>query len=63
MADYKAMYYHLTGRMAATVDVLEATTDIMKANVAALEVLKDKLKMAQLTTEELFIDSANNDDL
>ena len=63
MADYKAMYYHLAGRMATAVDVLEATTDMMKANVAALEVLKDKLKMAQLTTEELFIDSANNDDL
>ena len=26
MPDYKAMYYHLAGRMATAIDALEATT-------------------------------------
>ena len=76
MADYKSMYYHLAGRNATAVDVLEATTSIMEANadamkahaeammasaestrasVSALKELKDKLKLAQQATEELFI--------
>jgi len=56
MPDYKAMYYHLAGRMATAVDMLEATTD-------ALTSLKDKLKLAQQTTEDMFInDDDDNDD-
>ena len=48
MPDYKAMYYHLAGRMATAVDALEATT-------------KEKLKQAQQTTEEMFISSPDDD--
>jgi len=55
MPDYKAMYYHLAGRMATAVDMLEATTD-------ALNSLKDKLKLAQQTTEDMFIFDEDNDD-
>ena len=54
MPDYKAMYYHLAGRMATAVDALEATT---KALVESTE----KLKLAQQTTEEMFV-SASDDD-
>ena len=43
MADYKAMYYHLAGQVAGTIEALEAITD--------------KLKLAQQTTEEMFINS------
>ena len=72
MADYKSMYYHLAGRTATAVDVLDATIGIMEANAKALmatlasvEVLaelKEKLKLAQQITEEMFIDSDNEDD-
>jgi len=62
MPDYKAMYYHLAGRMAVAVDVLEATTESLqanaisiKANADALSALKEKLKLAQASTEEIFI--------
>ena len=48
MPDYKAMYYHLAGRMATAVDALEATTN-------ALVDITEKLKLAQQTTEEMFI--------
>lgn len=41
MADYKAMYYHLAGRVAGAVDALEAITA--------------KLKEAQQVTEDMFI--------
>lgn len=54
MADYKAMYYHLAGRMATAIDALEATTN-------ALVEITEKLKLAQQTTEEMFI-SADDDD-
>ena len=47
-ADFKAMYYHLAGRMAVAVDTLEAT-------VGALTEVTEKLKKAQQTTEEMFI--------
>lgn len=53
MADYKAMYYHLAGRMATAVDVLEATTK-------ALTDITEKLKLAQQTTEEMFINSTDD---
>ncbi len=47
MADYKAMYYYLAGRMATTVETLEATTN-------ALVTITQNLKSATLTTEEMF---------
>ncbi len=55
MADYKAMYYHLAGRMATAIDALEATTK-------ALVDITEKLKLAQQTTEEMFIGAANDDE-
>jgi hypothetical protein len=48
MADYKSMYYHLAGRIAGTVEALEAITD--------------KLKLAQQTTEDMFIGNAEKAD-
>ncbi len=53
MPDYKAMYYHLAGRMATAMDVLGATTN-------ALVDITEKLKLAQQTTEELFIDNPDD---
>ena len=50
MPDYKAMYYHLAGRMATAIEALEATT-------GALVVITEKLKFAQQTTEDIFINS------
>ncbi len=55
MPDYKAMYYHLAGRMATAMDVLDATTK-------ALVEITEKLKLAQQTTEEMFISSADDDE-
>ena len=70
MADYKAMYYHLAGRTATAVDVLETTTNMMEANakammasVEALIDLKEKLKLAQQVTEDIFINCDEDDDL
>ena len=64
MADYKAMYYHLAGRMATTVEVLEYTTDTLATITEALagiseslSALTEKLKFAQQTTEDMFLDS------
>ena len=54
MPDYKAMYYHLAGRMATAIDALEATTN-------ALVDITQKLKLAQQTTEEMFITSPEDD--
>lgn len=54
MPDYKAMYYHLAGRMATAIDALEATTNAL-ADITA------KLKLAQQTTEEMFISSKDDD--
>ena len=76
MADYKSMYYHLAGRTATAVDVLETTIAITEANakammasaesmmasVEALKDLKDKLKLAQQVTEDMFIESGDGDD-
>lgn len=56
MADYKAMYYHLSGRMATAVEALEATT-------GALVEITEKLKKARQATEEMFLDTAEEDDL
>jgi len=69
VVDYKAMYYHLAGRTATAVDVLEATTSIMEANakammasIEALADLKEKLKVAQQVTEDMFINSDAGDE-
>lgn len=61
MADYKAMYYHLAGRMATTVEVLEYATDTLASITEALTSLTEKLKLAQQTTEDMFLDSDNED--
>ena len=53
MPDYKAMYYHLAGRMATAIDALEATTH-------ALVDITEKLKLAQQTTEEMFISAPDD---
>ena len=45
--DYKAMYYHLAGRMAGAIEALEAITQ--------------QLKQAQQTTEEMFIGTEDDD--
>ena len=65
--DYKAMYYHLAGRMATAVEVMDATVATMKATVEALDSttkalanVTEKLKMAQQTTEEMFIGSGED---
>lgn len=55
MADYKAMYYHLAGRMATALDALEATTN-------ALVEITEKLKLAQQTTEEMFISCSDDEE-
>ena len=55
MPDYKAMYYHLAGRMATAIDALDATTE-------ALVTITEKLKLAHQTTEEMFISSDENDE-
>lgn len=50
MADYKAMYYYLAGRMATAVEALDATTN-------ALVEITEKMKDAQRNTEEMFMNS------
>lgn len=55
MPDYKAMYYHLAGRMATAIDALEATTN-------ALVDITEKLKRAQQTTEEMFLSGSGDDE-
>lgn len=55
MPDYKAMYYHLAGRMAVAMDVLEATTK-------ALADITEKLKLAQQTTEEMFVSGSGDNE-
>lgn len=68
MPDYKSMYYHLAGRMATTVEVLEmavetlaGTTNALTGTTNALAVLTEKLKQAQLTTEDMFINSSEDE--
>lgn len=57
MPDYKAMYYHLAGRMAASMDVLDMTVQALTGTTVALAELTEKLKQSQLVTEEMFLDS------
>ncbi|MDR0858647.1 MAG: hypothetical protein LBN97_06430 [Oscillospiraceae bacterium] len=54
MPDYKAMYFHLAGRMASAVETLEATTN-------ALVAITEGLKRAQQSTEEMFINSGDDE--
>ena len=54
MPDYKAMYYHLAGRMATAVEVLEATT-------GALVDITEKLKLAQQAAEDMYIEGDEDD--
>ena len=68
MVDYKSMYYHLAGRTATAVDILDATTNMMEANakamqasVEALSNLKEKLKMAQQITEDMFVSNEDEE--
>jgi len=46
MPDYKAMYYHLAGRMAGTIEALDSITA--------------SLKLGMQTTEEMFISSEDD---
>ena len=62
MTDYKAMYYHLAGRMATTIEVLEYATDTLSGATEALAVLTEKLKRAQQATEAMFMDGDDPDD-
>lgn len=50
MADYKAMYYYLAGRMATAIEALDATT-------GALVQITEKMKESQQMTEEMFMNS------
>ena len=52
MADYKAMYFHLAGQMSIAIEALEG-----------LVAITEKLKLAQQTTEEMFMNSDDPDDL
>ena len=48
MPDYKSMYFHLAGRIAGAIDSLEAVLD--------------SLKLAQQTTEEMFMSAEDHDE-
>ena len=61
MTDYKSMYFHLTGRMAGAVETLDATVEILEASTNALRNITEKLKLAQQVTEEMFINSDDED--
>ena len=50
MPDYKAMYYHLAGQMSIAIEVLEG-----------LVAITERLKKAQQTTEEMFINCTDED--
>jgi len=52
MADYKAMYYHLAGQMSIAIEALEG-----------LVAITERLKKAQQTTEEMFMNSEDEKDL
>jgi len=62
MPDYKAMYYHLAGRIAGAVETLDTTTDMLDATNKALILLSDKLKLAQQATEEMFINAEDDEE-
>ncbi len=49
MPDYKAMYYHLAGQMSIAIEALEG-----------LVAITERLKRAQQTTEDMFINSEDD---
>jgi len=51
MPDYKAMYFHLAGQMSIAVEALEG-----------LVAITEKLKVAQQTTEDMFINGDDEED-
>ena len=62
MTDYKSMYYHLSGRMATTIEVLGTTTEMLQATSDALATLKGKLEQAQKATESMFLVGDDEDE-
>ncbi len=69
MPDYKAMYYHLAGRMATAIDALEATTNGMATAIDALEAttnalvdITEKLNLAQQPTAEMLLSKPDDED-
>ena len=56
MTNYKAMYFHLAGQIATTIDALESRT-------SSLVDITENLKKAQLATEEMFMCSEDEYDL
>ena len=50
MPDYKAMYYHLAGQMSIAIEALEG-----------LVAITERLKKAQQMTEDMFINSEDDD--
>ena len=50
MPDYKAMYYHLAGQMSIAIEALEG-----------LVAITERLKKAQQTTEDMFINCDEDD--
>ena len=50
MPDYKAMYYHLAGQMSIAIEALEG-----------LVAITERLKKAQQTTEDIFLNSEDDD--
>ena len=52
MPDYKAMYYHLAGQMSIAIEALEG-----------LVCISEKLKKAQQTTEDMFINGDDDEEL
>lgn len=51
VADYKAMYYHLAGQMSIAIEALEG-----------LVAITERLKKAQQTAENMFINYDENDE-
>lgn len=48
--DYKAMYYHLAGQMSIAIEALEG-----------LVAITERLKKAQQTAEDMFLNGADED--
>ena len=55
--DYKAMYFHITGRVAGAIDALEDTLD---AYFDTFKAIIETLKKAQITTEDMFLGAGDN---
>ncbi len=51
VADYKAMYYHLAGQMSIAIEALEG-----------LVAITERLKKAQQVTEDMFLNSTEEED-